>query len=51
MCIPLIAAKQRLGEHVSAVTNIHNNRELLDAYAVRVLSKESLWVCVSSYRC
>jgi hypothetical protein len=47
--IPLIVARQRLGEHVPAATNTRNNRRIVGRvifYAVRVLSKKSLWVCL-----
>jgi hypothetical protein len=48
-CIPPSGAKQRLGKHVPTVTNTRNNRGAVGGvtfYAVRVLSKESLWVCL-----
>jgi hypothetical protein len=48
-CIPPFGARQRLGKHVSAATNTPNNRRIVGLiifYAVRVLSKESLGVCL-----
>jgi hypothetical protein len=53
-CIPPVVARQRLGKHVPASMNICNNKRITERvilYAIRVLSKESLWVCVASYRC
>jgi hypothetical protein len=46
---PLIVARQQLPVHVSAATNIRKNRGIVGRvvfYAVRVVSKKSLWVCV-----
>jgi hypothetical protein len=46
-CIPPYDARKRLGKHVPAATNTRNNRRIVGcviSYAVRVLSKESLWV-------
>jgi hypothetical protein len=46
---PSIVARQRLGRHVPAATNTHNNRIIARTvvfYTVRVVSKESLWVCL-----
>jgi hypothetical protein len=48
-CIPPFGPRQRLGKHVPAATNTRNNRRNVGRvilYAVRVLSKESLWVCL-----
>jgi hypothetical protein len=48
-CIPPFCARQRLGKHVTAATNTCNNRRnvgLVIFCAVRILSKESLWVCL-----
>jgi hypothetical protein len=45
MCISLSGARQRLGKHLSAVTNKHNNRRIVGGvvfYMVRVVSKESM---------
>jgi hypothetical protein len=40
ICLSFVVAKQRLGKHVTAVTNTHATmEELLDA--VRILSRES----------
>jgi hypothetical protein len=50
ICIPLIVARQRLGNHVLAATNTRKNIKIIRRvifYAVHVLSKESLWVYVS----
>jgi hypothetical protein len=46
---PLILARQRFGEHVPAAMNTCNNRRTAGSvvfYAVRVVSKESVWVCL-----
>jgi hypothetical protein len=48
-CIPPNVARQRLGNHVTAATNTCNNRQIVGRiifYAVRVISKESLCVCL-----
>jgi hypothetical protein len=51
VCVfPLIVARQRLCKHVPATTNTRNNRRIIGRvvfYAIRVVSKESLWVCLS----
>jgi hypothetical protein len=47
MCIPPSVARQRLGKHVPAAKNTRKNKIIVGRvifYAVRVLSKESLWV-------
>jgi hypothetical protein len=47
--IPSFGARQQLGKQVPAATNTSNNNNIagrLIFYAVRVLSKESLWVCL-----
>jgi hypothetical protein len=51
MCIDPVVAKQRLGRHVSATTNTRHSTSKrivwpVIFYAVRVLLKESLWVCL-----
>jgi hypothetical protein len=48
MCIPPIIAKQRLGKHVPAATNTRINRKIVGHIfcVVRVVSKESMWVCL-----
>jgi hypothetical protein len=48
VCVSPNVAKQRLGRHVPAATNTHNRRLVggVVFYAVRVLSKESLGVCL-----
>jgi hypothetical protein len=49
MWIPPFIVRQRLGKHVLAATNICNNRKnvwCVTFYAVRILSNESLWVCL-----
>jgi hypothetical protein len=61
MCLPIVLrqrlgklyssffATQRLGKHVRVPTNTRKNRIIVGRtifYAVRVLSKESLWVCL-----
>jgi hypothetical protein len=49
VCVPSIVARQRLGKHVSVETTTRNNRRIVERvifYAIRVLSKESLWVCL-----
>jgi hypothetical protein len=53
MCIPPVVPRQRFREYVPAATNTRNNRRIVGVvlYAILVLSKESLWVCVSPYRC
>jgi hypothetical protein len=55
MSIPHNVAMQRLGKHVlAAITTRATIEEFLGRivfFAVRVLLKESLWVCVSLYRC
>jgi hypothetical protein len=51
MCISLIVGKQRLGKHVPAAINTRNNTIIVGRvafYAVRLVSKESLWVCVKT---
>jgi hypothetical protein len=48
-CIPLFGARRRLGKHVPAAMNARNNRRIngrVIFYAIRVLWKESLWVCL-----
>jgi hypothetical protein len=50
MGIPPFGARQRLGKGVPASTNTRNNRRTVGPVVfctVSVLSKESLWVCVS----
>jgi hypothetical protein len=47
--IPPFGTRQRLGKEIPVATNSHNNRRTVQSvifYAVRVLSKESLWVCL-----
>jgi hypothetical protein len=44
--IPIVAS-QRFGKHVPAATK---NFGGVVSYAIRVISKASLWVCVSPYR-
>jgi hypothetical protein len=54
MCIRPIVARQRLRNRVSAVTNTCNSRRIVGRVifcAIRVLSKESVRVCLSPYRC
>jgi hypothetical protein len=49
MCIPLIVARQQLGKHVPTATNTRKNRRIVGRvilYAIRVLSEESMWVCL-----
>jgi hypothetical protein len=46
---PPIVARQRLGRHVPVAVNTLNNRRIVGGvvfYAARVVSKESLWVCL-----
>jgi hypothetical protein len=47
-CIPPFVARQRLDKHVPAATNTDSRRIVgrITFYAVRVLSKVSLWVCL-----
>jgi hypothetical protein len=48
-CIPPFGARQRLGKHVQAAKNTRNIRRIIGRvifYAIRVLSKEGLWVCL-----
>jgi hypothetical protein len=50
LCIPPVVATQRLGKHVLAAANRGYNRRIVGSVifcAVRVLWKESLWICVS----
>jgi hypothetical protein len=52
MCILPIVARQRRGTHFPAATNTCNNRRIIGRVvfcAVRVVSKESPWVCISPY--
>jgi hypothetical protein len=55
ICTPHNVARQRLGNHVPEATNTRNNRTIVGRvifYAVRVLLKESLWICLFiPYRC
>jgi hypothetical protein len=47
MCIPLVAARQRLGKDVPSSTNTHDNKRIIGRvifYAVRVLSTARQWV-------
>jgi hypothetical protein len=50
LCVPpLIVARQRLGRHVPVATNTRNNSRIPGGavfYTVRVVWKESLWVCL-----
>jgi hypothetical protein len=49
MCVPPFGARQRFGKHVPAATNTRNSRKIVGLvifYTVRVLSKESVWVCL-----
>jgi hypothetical protein len=49
MFIPPFFARQRLGKHVPAAKSTRNNRSdvwCVILCAVRILSKESLWVCL-----
>jgi hypothetical protein len=48
MFIPPIVARQRLGKHVPAAKDTRNSRRIghVIFYAVRVLPKETLWVCL-----
>jgi hypothetical protein len=47
ICIPPIVTRQRLSKHFPAATNTHNRRIGRVVFcAVRVVSKESLWVCL-----
>jgi hypothetical protein len=54
-CIPPFGARQRLGKHIPAEMNKRNTRGIVGRvifYAVRFLSKESLWVCLCiPHRC
>jgi hypothetical protein len=46
---PPFGARQRLGKHVPAATNTRWNRRIIERvifYTARVLSKDSLWVCL-----
>jgi hypothetical protein len=48
-CISPVITRQRLGNHILAATNTRNNRKIVRRVvfnAVRVLSKESLWVSI-----
>jgi hypothetical protein len=47
-CIPSFGAGQRLGKHFPAATNTHYNGIVgrVIFYAIRVLSKETLGLCV-----
>jgi hypothetical protein len=47
ICIPLIIPRQQLGKHVPPAKKSHKNRGIVGRvvfYAVRVVSKKSLWV-------
>jgi hypothetical protein len=49
MSYPVIVARQQLGGQVPVATNTRNNRRIVGAVvlcAVRVVSNESLWVCL-----
>jgi hypothetical protein len=48
MCIPLIVVRQRFGRHITAATNTGNRRFVggVVLYAIRAVSKESLWTCL-----
>jgi hypothetical protein len=49
LCIPTIIARQRLGRHIPVAMNTRNNRIIVGGivfYTVRVVSKESLRVCL-----
>jgi hypothetical protein len=52
-CIPPFGARQRLGKHVQQQQIYATREELMAApfFAIRALSKDSLWVCVSLYHC
>jgi hypothetical protein len=46
-----IVARYRLSKHIPAVTNTRNNRRIVGdvvVYAARIVTKESLWVCLCS---
>jgi hypothetical protein len=48
-CIPPFGIRQRLGKHVPPATNTRNDRRIIGRvifYAIPILSKESLWVCL-----
>jgi hypothetical protein len=47
MCIPIIVARQPFGRHFPAATNTSNSRNVGRGVlcTVRLVSKESLWVC------
>jgi hypothetical protein len=48
-CIPPFGARQRLGKHVPTATNTSNDKRTVGRfifYMVRVLTRESLWVCL-----
>jgi hypothetical protein len=48
-CIPPFGARQRLGKRVLLATNTRNSIKIVGRvifYAVHVLPKESLWVCL-----
>jgi hypothetical protein len=48
-CIPALVDRQWLGTQVPAATNTRNNGRIVGRvifYAVRALSKKSLWVCL-----
>jgi hypothetical protein len=43
-----IGTRQGLGTHVPSARNTHNNRRIVGSfvfYTVRIVSKQSLWVC------
>jgi hypothetical protein len=47
-CTPPFCSRQQLGKHVPAAKNTNNKRRIIGRVifcVVRVLSKESLWVC------
>jgi hypothetical protein len=50
ICVfPRIVVRQRLGRHVPVTKNTRNNIRVVGgvvSYKVRVISKESLWVCL-----
>jgi hypothetical protein len=50
---PSFIARQRLDKHVPATANTLNNRRIVGLIfcAVHVLSNDSVWICVSTYRC
>jgi hypothetical protein len=53
VCLYMYLVRQPLGKHVPLATNARNNKNVgrVVFYEVRVLSEESMCVCVAPYCC